>query len=152
MSTESQPTPPVFCAAHMLESWDERHPQAAFAELATTPAPVRPDGTLVVAARQEVTEFLRHPAVRANDGVHYNLGGKRPLIPLDLDGDVHRKYRALLDPLFTPKRIGRLEPLIRARTNALIDAFGFGRLDGSQFTPLPGRVFNPMGQAGQIAW
>ena len=51
-----------------------------------------------------MTEFLRHPAVRATDGVHFNLGGKRPLIPLDLDGDAHRRYRGLLDPLFTPKR------------------------------------------------
>jgi cytochrome P450 len=45
------------------------------------------------------------------------------LIPLDLDGDIHRKYRRLLDPLFTPKRVARLEESIRARTNALIDQF-----------------------------
>ena len=64
MSAETESGAPVFCAAHMLDSWDERHPQAAFAELATTDAPARPDGWLVVAARQELTEFLRHPAVR----------------------------------------------------------------------------------------
>lgn len=145
MSAEAESGTPVFCAAHMLDSWDERHPQAAFAELASAAAPARPDdGTLVVAARQEVTEFLRHPAVRATDGVHYNLGGKRPLIPLDLDGDTHRKYRGLLDPLFTPKRVARLEPAIRARTNALIDAFadaGSADLMPSLCGPLPTYLF-----------
>ncbi len=134
----------VFCAAHELASWDERHPQAAFAELAGQACPVRPDGTLVVAARGEMAEFLRHPAVRATDGVHYNLGGKRPLIPLDLDGDAHRKYRRLLDPLFTPKSMARLEPLIRSRTNALIDAFadaGSADLMPSLCGPLPSFLF-----------
>ena len=144
MSAETESGAPVFCAAHMLDSWDERHPQAAFAELATADAPVRPDGTLVVAARQELTEFLRHPAVRATDGVHFNLGGKRPLIPLDLDGDTHRRYRGLLDPLFTPKRVAWLEPAIRARTNALIDAFadaGSAELMASLCGPLPTYLF-----------
>ena len=135
---------PVFCAAHELPSWDEQHPQAAFAELAAQACPVRPDGTLVVAARQEMTDFLRHPAVRATDGIHYNLGGKRPLIPLDLDGDAHRKYRRLLDPLFAPRRVARLEPAIRARTSALIDAFaGAGSADlmPSLCGPLPSYLF-----------
>jgi cytochrome P450 len=135
---------PVFCAAHELASWDERHPQAAFAELAGQACPVRPDGTLVVAARGEMAEFLRHPAVRATDGVHYNLGGKRPLIPLDLDGAAHRKYRRLLDPLFTPKSITRLEPLIRSRTSALIDTFaeaGSADLMPSLCGPLPSYLF-----------
>ncbi len=142
MST--QDVMPVFCAAHELPSWDERHPQVAFAELAGQSCPVRPDGTLVVAARGEMAEFLRHPAVRATDGVHYNLGGKRPLIPLDLDGDEHRKYRRLLDPLFTPKSVARLEPLIRSRTNALIDPFaGTGSADlmPSLCGPLPSYLF-----------
>ncbi|MFC5747940.1 cytochrome P450 [Actinomadura rugatobispora] len=141
---KDEPAFPIFCAAHELDSWDERRPQAAFTELAGSGCPVRRDGTLVVAARQEVADFLRHPAVRATDGVHFNLGGKRPLIPLDLDGDVHRKYRRLLDPLFTPKRVARLEPVIRARTNELIDAFadeGSADLMPALCGPLPTHLF-----------
>ncbi len=143
MSTEAT-TPPVFCAAHLLGSWDERHPQSAFVELAGQDAPVRPDGTLVVARREEMAEFLRHPAVRATDGVHYNMGAQRPLIPLDLDGDLHRKYRRLLDPLFTPKRVARLEETIRARTNALIDEFadkGEAELLSDLCATLPTHIF-----------
>lgn len=44
--TAETSTPPVFCAAHLLASWDECHPQRAFAELAGQDAPSRPDGTL----------------------------------------------------------------------------------------------------------
>jgi cytochrome P450 len=142
--TAETSTPPVFCAAHLLGSWDERHPQRAFAELAGQDAPSRPDGTLVVARREEAAEFLRHPAVHATDGVHNNLGAQRPLIPLDLDGDAHRKYRKLLDPLFTPKRVAGLEPAIRARTNALIDTFagqGEAELLSGLCAPLPTHIF-----------
>ena len=135
---------PVFCAAQLLDSWDERRPQRAFAQLSEQDSPIRPEGTLVVSGREEVTEFLRHPAVHATDGVHYNLGGQRPLIPLDLDGDEHRKYRRLLDPLFTPKRVARLEPAIRARANALIDTFigaGEAELMSALCVPLPTHIF-----------
>jgi len=140
----AETTTPTFCAAHLLSAWDERHPQRAFAELAGQDAPSRPDGTLVVARREQMAEFLRHPAVRATDGVHYNMGAQRPLIPLDLDGDAHRKYRKLLDPLFTPKRVAGLEPMIRARTNALIDTFadeGEAELLSGLCAPLPTHIF-----------
>ena len=142
--TAETSTPPVFCAAHLLGSWDERHPQRAFAELVGQDAPSRADGTLVVARREELAEFLRHPAVRATDGVHYNMGGQRPLIPLDLDGEAHRKYRKLLDPLFTPKRVAGLAPTIRARTNALIGEFagnGEAELMSGLCAPLPAHIF-----------
>ena len=36
------------------------------------------------------------------------LGSSRPAIPLGLDGAEHRKYRRLLDPVFTAKRIAPL--------------------------------------------
>ena len=137
-------TGPVFCAAHLLDSWDEVRPQAAFVELGEPASPARPDGMLVVARREELAEFLRNPAVRATDGVHNNLGAERPLIPLDFDGDPHRKYRRLLDPLFTPKRVAWLEESIRSRTNALIDQFedaGAAELMGDFCQPLPTHVF-----------
>jgi cytochrome P450 len=136
---------PAFCAAHLLPSWDERHPQAAFTELAGQAGLVRDDnGMFVVAGRQQLAELLRHPAVHSTDGEHFNLGGKRPLIPLDLDGEAHRRYRRLLDPLFSPNAVARLEPFIRARTNALIDEFadaGSADLMPSLCGPLPTCLF-----------
>lgn len=136
--------PPAFCAAHLLGSWDERHPQAAFVELSGQDAPSRSDGTLILAGREQMRQFLRHPAVHATDGVHYNMGAQRPLIPLDLDGDAHRRYRRLLDPLFTPKQAARLEPAIRTRANALIDTFaatGEAELFTALCAPLPTLIF-----------
>src|SRR3954453_2683134 len=143
MSTEAV-TPPLFCAAHVLDSWDEEAPQMAFVALVASDAPSRADGMLVVAGRAEMADLLRHPAVRATDGVHYNMGAQRPLIPLDLDGEQHRRYRRLLDPLFVPKQVAWLEEPIRARTNALIDEFaqaGEAELMEQLCAPLPTQIF-----------
>ena len=51
------------------------------------------------------------------------LGAGRPLIPLMLDGEQHTRYRKLLDPLFAPRQVARLEPVIRDLSESLIDAF-----------------------------
>jgi cytochrome P450 len=65
-------------------------------------------------------------------------------IPLEIDPPDHRKYRAILDPMFSPKAIGKLDESIRRLANDLIDQFiargsceftkDFGR-------PLPVSVF-----------
>ena len=38
-------TAPVFCAAHLLESWDDALPQVAFVQLAGTGCPVRAEAS-----------------------------------------------------------------------------------------------------------
>jgi cytochrome P450 len=65
-------------------------------------------------------------------------------IPLEIDPPNHRKYRAILDPMLSPRAVAQLEANIYARCNALIDDFidkgeveftkAFGR-------PLPVSVF-----------
>ena len=45
------------------------------------------------------------------------------IIPLEIDPPDHRKYRALVDPLVSPKAVGLLEASIRRLANELIDAF-----------------------------
>ncbi len=72
------------------------------------------------------------------------LGAGRPLIPLMLDGDEHTKYRKLLDPLFAPKQVARLEPVIRNLAETLIDAFAAdGAVDffAAFCEPLPSQIF-----------
>ncbi len=72
------------------------------------------------------------------------LGAGRPLIPLMLDGEQHTKYRKLLDPLFAPKQVARLEPVIRHLTESLIDAFAAdGKVDffSAFCEPLPSQIF-----------
>ncbi|WP_172402019.1 cytochrome P450 [Ensifer aridi] len=49
------------------------------------------------------------------------LGEHWPVIPLELDPPAHGVFRALLEPLFSSKRVVALEPTIRDRAGALID-------------------------------
>ncbi len=65
-------------------------------------------------------------------------------IPIEIDPPHHRKYRNIVDPLFSPKGVLKLENLIRQRTRDILDQFAdkgecefttaFGR-------PLPVSVF-----------
>jgi cytochrome P450 len=58
------------------------------------------------------------------------LGEAWRLIPLDIDPPDHAKYRALLNPLFSPKRVDALEQGIREQASALIASFAAkGRCD-----------------------
>lgn len=71
----------------------------------------------------------------------------RPMLPLEVDPPIHHKYRLLLAPVFSPKRIADLEDDIRATTNELIDGFiGRGRCEFmSEFADLlPVIVFTKM--------
>lgn len=45
------------------------------------------------------------------------------IIPLEIDPPHHRKYRALVDPLVSPKAVAQLEQSIRVLANDLIDKF-----------------------------
>jgi cytochrome P450 len=77
-------------------------------------------------------------------GVPFGMGSEDPLIPLHLDGAVHRHYRKLLDPLFTPKKMAALEPDIRKLANELIDGFiGDGQCEfhDAFCVPLPSTIF-----------
>ncbi len=85
-----------------------------------------------VFSNEGATPFPRDP----NDYFYF--------IPIEIDPPDHRKYRAILDPVFSPKGIATLEDNIRQRANDLIDQFidkgeceyteDFGR-------PLPVSVF-----------
>lgn len=52
-----------------------------------------------------------------------SFGNPRPLIPLELDGEIHRHYRRILSPLFSPRSVAKLEPAIHEIADDLIDAF-----------------------------
>jgi cytochrome P450 len=69
---------------------------------------------------------LRHPEI-------FTTAGATPFprdpnnyfyfIPLEIDPPDHRKYRAILDPMLSPKSIALLEGKIRDMANGLIDQF-----------------------------
>ena len=73
-----------------------------------------------------------------------NIGNDVPLMPLSVDPPEHAKYRRLLDPQFSPKRMAELEPEARTLVNEIIDVFvGRGECDfHDEFaTPLPSTIF-----------
>ena len=134
----------VHSPAEYMDSFDAACPQQAYRDLALASPFTAPDGMPLVTRMAELIALNRHPAVHATDGVHFNLGSKRPLIPLDLDGAEHTRFRKLLDPLFSPKSVARLADEVRELTNALIDDFaGTGEVELFEAfcVPLPSQIF-----------
>jgi cytochrome P450 len=72
------------------------------------------------------------------------LGSRRALIPLDLDGPEHTKWRKVLDPMFTPRKVAVFEPRVRARAEELLLTFkdnGQANVYSQWCEPLPSSIF-----------
>ena len=101
-------------------------------------------GGYQVVRRAEVEYALQHPDEFSSAMEAVDLGQKRPLIPLQMDPPDHVKYRRLLDPVFSPREMAKLEPRVAELVNGLIDGFiDRGECDfASEFAvPLPSSVF-----------
>jgi cytochrome P450 len=131
----------LFAMSHPVD------PQGAYVELQTRCPMGRTASGVSILKMSDLVEINRHPDILGAGGAtapRGTLGAERPLIPLDIDGEDHRKYRRLLDPLFAPKRVELLVPVVRQRTNELIDEFvDAGRTDAyaSFCEPLPSSIF-----------
>ena len=119
-------------------------PQPVFVRLAQEcPVAKHAHGTTLFRFN-DIVEFTRRRDILGVGAPGPSMGAPRPMIPLDIDGPDHAKYRKLLDPLLAPRAIAYLEPEIRRLTNELIDGFtGRGRVElYSEFcVPLPCTVF-----------
>ena len=113
-------------------------------------APFRQDGVVVVTRMADLLaatkrrDVVSSMAVTSGGGDESALGNERPLIPLQIDGPEHTKFRKLLDPLFAPRVVAHLESHVADVANELIDAF----VDQSEVefyqafcVPLPSRIF-----------
>jgi cytochrome P450 len=117
-------------------------PHQMYTDLAAK-SPVRDlgDGFFSLMSMEDVLFATRHPAVE--QGAKY-MGSDRPAIPLGLDGPLHKQYRRLIDPIFTPKRVAPLAENVHRLANELIDGF---IADGSVNAyeqwcePLPSTIF-----------
>ncbi len=98
---------------------------------------------VVISRYEDVLWALKHPEVFTSKGV-VDIGGEFPLIPLSVDPPEHAKYRRLMDPEFSPKKMAALEPEMRDFVNESIDAFiDRGEVDfHDEFaSPLPSTFF-----------
>src|SRR5262245_10558094 len=122
-----------------------RHPHPGFRDLLAAATALKVDGVGVIAcSRAAVDEVLRRPDVFSSSTDAIDLKARRPLIPLQIDPPAQRKFRKILDPLFSPQKMRRLEEPITALVNDLIDAFvDEDEIDFTrQFSiPFPSRVF-----------
>ena len=103
----------------------------------------RGNGCWVLTRYDDISELLR----RNNRGVisfpnepdgQNAVGARDAMIPIELDGALHRQYRQYLDPMFAPKQVGQLEDHLREQCNRLIDEFiEAGRCDFVEGFALP---------------
>src|SRR5262249_35068085 len=101
---------------------------------------------VTVSKYEDVLWALKHPEVFSSKDV-VKVGNEVPLLPLSVDPPDHAKYRRMLDPQFSPKRMAELEPEARALVNEIIDAFasrGACDFDEEFATPLPSTIFLAM--------
>jgi cytochrome P450 len=99
---------------------------------------------VVLTRKQEIDEALRHPEIFSSNMDAVDLKNKRPLIPLQIDPPEHRKFRRLLDPLFSPRKMALLDDEVSSLVNQLIDRFvSRGEVDfAREFSiPFPSQVF-----------
>jgi cytochrome P450 len=123
-------------------------PQSIYRLMRDTMAPLEivdsPSGKMgLITHRRDIEEAFRHPEVFASTEA-VNLQNIRPLIPLSIDPPDHKKYRKILDPLFAPRAMARLEQPVAQLANHLMDAFeGEKEIDfaASFSIPLPSQVF-----------
>jgi cytochrome P450 len=117
-------------------------PQEMYTELLDRcPARDLGDGFYSLTTMADVQHVTRNPGIV--QGTRY-LGSDRPAIPLGLDGPEHKKYRKLLDPVFTAARVAPLADNVRALAGELIDGFvGDGHVDAYRTwcEPLPSTIF-----------
>lgn len=120
------------------------HPQPGYTELReTTPVMRVPDGPIILSRHDDVTFALKNPELFSSVNA-IEIGNVRPLIPLQIDPPDHVKYRRLLDPIFAPREMAKLEPKVRALVTDLIDRFverGECEFSADIAIPLPCKVF-----------
>jgi cytochrome P450 len=80
-------------------------------------------GHFVVTTYDEIHDILRNPTVFSSRVINVpeSIGQDGEMIPIQIDPPDHTAYRAIINPLFSPKRMRELEPQIRGLVNDLID-------------------------------
>ncbi|MCP4035606.1 MAG: cytochrome P450 [bacterium] len=99
----------------------------------------------IISRYGDVVFALRHPEIFSSEmSKQMGLGTERPMIPQQIDPPAQTRYRKILDPQFSRKRVTALEPAIRAGATALIDGFvkdGECEFNRAFAIPLPCNAF-----------
>jgi cytochrome P450 len=89
-----------------------------------TPTHYALPGCWVLTRAEDIRYVLQTPDLfssRGGVGFAAMIGEAWDLIPLELDGPMHGAFRSLLNPLFSPKEVGKMEALVRSACAAILD-------------------------------
>ncbi len=110
-------------AVNLLDPWPSWHRLGGTGPVAVTR--LGEDGTTCwyLLGHQQAKSALQDYQKFSSQHDPLNAPTELALIPGEVDPPTHRKYRSILNPLFSPPRIAAKEPDIRARCVELIDRF-----------------------------
>jgi cytochrome P450 len=100
---------------------DARSPQSANHGLAQQGSVAL--GASVMIGRRSLVSAALNDAANFSSADLVEQGNTKPLIPLGIDPPDHTRYRALLEPMFSPRRMEAQEADIAKRVNRFIDTF-----------------------------
>jgi cytochrome P450 len=119
-------------------TYSQMHESCPVARGAITNAPL-------IARYDDVVWALRHPEIFSSKmEIQMALGTERPMIPQQIDPPAQTRYRKLLDPHFSRRKMEAFAEPIRDHANQLIDAFidaGECEFDEAFAIPLPCTAF-----------
>ncbi|MDT5007597.1 MAG: hypothetical protein QOJ24_4773 [Mycobacterium sp.] len=102
-------------------------------------------GEEIVLTSASAVEFAaKKPEVFSSARAFDRLGSPVPLVPIAIDPPDHTRFRRMLDPFFSPKKMAEREPELRRQAGELIDAIvAKGECDvvSDLATPFPSQVF-----------
>src|ERR1700704_5655676 len=102
-------------------------------------------GEEIVLTSASAVEFAaKKPEIFSSARAFDRLGSPVPLVPIAIDPPDHTRFRRLLDPFFSPKKMAEREPELRRQAGELIDAVvAKGECDVvlDLATPFPSQVF-----------
>lgn len=127
-----------------LQVKSEAHPQPVYHQKAAEVRADRDGNVVTLYRHDDILKINRHPAIMGNGGAGPAMGSNAPLIPLEIDGEEHRLWRKVLDPMFAPKKIAFLEDQIRMLSRELLAEFastGRAELHDAFCVPLPCLTF-----------
>jgi cytochrome P450 len=130
---------------------DPEAPLAMFEELRTTGPVLRSEefgGYWILTRHEDIEWAAQNPQVFRNE---HNLipwrdsfGNGERMIPLELDGELHRRWRVAMSDTFSPGTVNHFTPQIRSAAVDLVDAaLGESAVDFVQAfaVPLPAEAF-----------
>jgi cytochrome P450 len=98
----------------------------------------------VLTSAAAVEFAAKRPEIFSSARAFDRLGSPVPLVPIAIDPPDHTRFRRMLDPFFSPKKMAEREPELRRQAGELIEAIvarGSCDVVPDLATPFPSQVF-----------